>query len=55
VINSGATEFRTISFEGNFAQNFEYTVLDPNLNRNIKLHDNIIADGRSIENRQVVY
>jgi hypothetical protein len=55
VINSGATEFRTVSVEGNFSQNSEYTVLDPRFNRNIRVHDNIVADGRNVENRQVVH
>ena len=55
VTNIGATQFRAIDLEGNFAQNADYVILDPARNRGIRLFDRIVADARNVPDRFLLH
>jgi len=55
VTNLGATIFREITTEGNFAENAEYIILDPSRNPNLRLFDRIVADARAVSDRLLLH
>ena len=55
VLNTGTAIFTKIDIGENSIYDGEYVILDPALNRNIKLHDRIVVDVRNLTEKQVVY
>jgi hypothetical protein len=51
--NSGSAEYREVNMEGS-VRGAEYTILCRLVNRNLRIGDNIIADVRNVEHRQLV-
>lgn len=54
VINTGVTQFKTISLE-NSVQNSTHTILDPKENDGIKVYDRIVTDVKNVSKEQKVY
>ena len=48
LVNSGAPVFTRIDTGGDNSSNSEYTILDPALNKNVRVADSIIADWRTV-------
>jgi hypothetical protein len=53
--NTGSSEFRDINTEGSVQSRDGYTILNRALNPHIRVGDNVIADARNVENRQLIY
>lgn len=54
VINTGITKYVKINLQ-NSVSNDQYTILDPSLNNNLTVYDNIILDIQNIQNEQSIY
>lgn len=55
VTNSGATVFKRIVPGGNYSENATHTILDPSLNKGLKVQDRIVTDAKYIAEKQLVY
>jgi len=55
VTNSGMAVFKAINISDSGSQNSEYVILDPKVNKNISIHDYIVADVKYITENQMVY
>lgn len=54
VINTGVTAFKSINLE-NSIHNSTHTILDPNLNTNIKVYDRIVTDIKNIGEEEKIF
>ena len=55
VTNAGSTVFKRIDLGGNSMSNATYTVLDPKLNSNVRIHDKIVSDAKNIDEKQLTH
>lgn len=55
VTNSGAAVFKKITLGGKYSENSTHTILDPTLNKGLKVQDGIVTDAKYIKEKQLVY
>ncbi len=55
MINNGIAEFKRITYDGKIAEGNGYTVLSPELNKNLRIYDRIVSDAKNISEGQKIY